>query len=132
MRRDVLVHAEEVLGIVSRLDLMQPVTVRTKGKLVIDLPQRRARWDGVEVRLTAGELAIVVLLVSHAGSCVDNRTVYDSLHYKGFQSGQGDKGFWVDVRSAIRRIRNKFRAIDSSFGELENVRAFGYRWRKSV
>jgi DNA-binding response OmpR family regulator len=99
------------------------------GKLVIDLAQRRAWWDGVEVRLTAGELAIVVLLVSHAGRCIDNRTVYDSLHYKGFLSGQGDKGYWVNVRSAIRRIRNKFRAIDSSFGELENARAFGYRWR---
>lgn len=99
------------------------------GKLVVDLAQRRAWWDGVEVRLTAGELAIVVLLVSHAGRCVDNRTVYDSLHYKGFLSGQGEKGFWVNVRSAIRRIRNKFRAIDGSFTELENARAFGYRWR---
>lgn len=99
------------------------------GRLVIDLSQRRAWWDGVEVRLTAGELAIVVLLVSHAGSCVDNRTVYDRLHYKGFLSGHGEKGFWVNVRSAIRRIRNKFRAIDSSFTELENARAFGYRWR---
>ena len=99
------------------------------GRLVIDLPQRRAWWDGVEVRLTAGELAIVLLLVSHAGSCVDNRTVYDSLHYKGFLSGHGEKGFWVNVRSAIRRVRNKFRAIDSTFTELENARAFGYRWR---
>ena len=99
------------------------------GKLVIDLPQRRAWWDGAEVLLTAGEFAIVVLLASCAGCCVDNRTVYDSLHYKGFQSGHGEKGFWVNVRSAIRHIRKKFRALDSSFDELETARAFGYRWR---
>ena len=99
------------------------------GKLVIDLPQRRAWWDGTEVPLTAGEFAIVVLLASNAGCCVDNRTVYDSLHYKGFQSGHGEKGFWANVRSVIRHIRGKFRALDSSFDELETARAFGYRWR---
>jgi DNA-binding response OmpR family regulator len=99
------------------------------GKLVIELPQRRAWWDGAEVLLTAGEFAIVVLLASRAGSCVDNRTVYDSLHYKGFHSGHGERGFWVNVRGVIRHVRKKFRALDSSFDELETVRGFGYRWR---
>jgi DNA-binding response OmpR family regulator len=100
------------------------------GKLIIDLPQRRVWWDGADVPLTAGEFSIVVLLARHAGHCVDNRTVYDCLHHKGFVAGHGDKGFWVNVRSAIRHIRRKFRAVDGSFDELENARAFGYRWRK--
>src|SRR5262245_31183439 len=47
------------------------------GKLLIDLRQRAAWWDGVEVPLTAGEFRIVVLLAANAGCCVDNRTVYD-------------------------------------------------------
>jgi DNA-binding response OmpR family regulator len=102
------------------------------GKLDVDLDQRRARWDGVEVPLTAGEFGVVVLLASNAGSCVDNRTVYDCLRHKGFLSGRGEKGFWTNVRSMIRRIRNKFRAIDDSFDELENARAFGYRWRNPL
>jgi DNA-binding response OmpR family regulator len=100
------------------------------GKLLLDLAERRAWWDGVEVSLTAGEFNIVVLLTSNAGSCVDNRTVYDCLRSKGFLSGHGEKGFWVNVRSAIRHVRRKFRAIDSTFDELENARAYGYRWRK--
>jgi DNA-binding response OmpR family regulator len=100
------------------------------GKLLIDLAQRRTWWNDVEVRLTGGEFRIVVLLASHAGSCVDYRTVYDYLHYKGFQSGYGEKGFWVNVRSVIRRIRSRFRAVDSSFDPIESVHAFGYRWRK--
>ena len=100
------------------------------GKLLIDPAERRAWWDGVEVPLTAGEFGIVVLLASNAGCCLDNRTVYDCLRYKGFQSGHGEKGFWVNVRNVIRNIRKKFRAVDSTFEELENARAFGYRWRK--
>lgn len=100
------------------------------GKLLLDPAERRAWWDGVEVPLTAGEFNVVVLLTSNAGCCVDNRTVYDCLRYKGFLSGHGEKGFWVNVRSAIRHVRRKFRAVDSTFDELENARAFGYRWRK--
>jgi DNA-binding response OmpR family regulator len=100
------------------------------GKLLLDPAERRAWWDGVEVPLTAGEFNMVVLLASNAGCCLDNRTVYDCLRYKGFLSGHGEKGFWVNVRSAIRRIRRKIRAVDSTFDELENARAFGYRWRK--
>lgn len=100
------------------------------GKLQIDLAQRRTWWNGAEVSLTGGEFRIVVLLASHADCCVDYRTVYDYLHYKGFQSGYGEKGFWVNVRSVIRRIRARFRAVDGSFDAIESVRAFGYRWRK--
>ena len=100
------------------------------GKLLLDPAERRAWWDGAEVLLTVGEFNMVVLLASNAGRCLDNRTVYDCLRYKGFHSGQGEKGFWVNVRSAIRHIRRKFRAIDGTFDELENARGFGYRWRK--
>ena len=100
------------------------------GRLLLDQAERRAWWDGAEVPLTVGEFNLVVLFASNAGCCLDNRTVYDCLRYKGFQSGHGEKGFWVNVRSAIRHIRRKFRALDSTFDELENARGFGYRWRK--
>ena len=30
----------------------------------------------------------------------------------------------------IKRIRNKFRAIDPEFSEIENYQSFGYRWGK--
>ena len=33
------------------------------------------------------------------------------------------------MRSAFKRIRNKFRAFDPTFQEIEGYRAFGYRWR---
>lgn len=102
----------------------------TCGKLIISYAQRRAWWDGAVVPLTAGEFDIVALLVSKAGQYMDNRAIYDCLRYKGFLSGHGERGFWVNVRSAIRRLRKKFRDLDSSFAEIETARAFGYCWRK--
>ena len=32
----------------------------------------------------------------------------------------------------MKRIRNKFRAVDNGFNEIENFPAFGYRWRGST
>jgi two-component system response regulator ChvI len=34
------------------------------------------------------------------------------------------------VRSAIRRIRKKFRSIDPTFDEIANYNGFGYCWKK--
>jgi hypothetical protein len=34
------------------------------------------------------------------------------------------------VRSAIKRIRNKFRSFDPTFDEIENYSGFGYCWKK--
>lgn len=103
----------------------------TCGRLVLDLEHRLAWWDGTEVPLTAGELDIVALLASNAGCYMNYRSVYDCLHYQGFQSGVGDKGYWTNVRSMIRRVRRKFQAIDSDFAEVENSSGFGYRWRRA-
>jgi hypothetical protein len=43
-----------------------------------------------------------------------------------FIAGSGTDGFRANVRSAIKRIRNKFRACDPTFDEIENYTGFGY------
>jgi two-component system response regulator ChvI len=90
----------------------------------------RALWNGVDVDLTLGEYNIVYLLASKAGSFVTYRAVYDRLRFQGFIAGSGTDGFRANVRSAIKRIRNKFRACDPTFDEIENYTGFGYCWRK--
>ena len=90
----------------------------------------RALWNGVDVDLTLGEYNIVHLLASKAGSFVTYRTVYDRLRYEGFIAGSGEDGFRANVRSAIKRIRNKFRACDPTFDKIENYTGFGYCWKK--
>ena len=99
-------------------------------KLLLKPETSRALWNGVDVDLTLGEYKLVHLLVSNAGSFVTYRSLYDRQHFEAFIAGSGDDGFRANVRSAIKRIRNKFRACDPTFDEIENYSGFGYGWRK--
>jgi two-component system, OmpR family, response regulator ChvI len=100
------------------------------GKLLLNTEISRLFWNGVDVDLTLGEYKLVHLLVSKAGSFVTYRSLYDRLHFESFIAGSGNDGFRANVRSAIKRIRNKFRACDPAFDEIENYNGFGYGWRK--
>jgi two-component system response regulator ChvI len=94
------------------------------------LESSRAYWNHVDVDLTLGEYNIVHLLASKPGNFVTYRAVYDRLRHEGFIAGEGAEGYRANVRSAIKRIRNKFRAFDPTFDEIENYTGFGYCWRK--
>jgi two-component system, OmpR family, response regulator ChvI len=100
------------------------------GKLLLRLQTSRASWSGVDVGITLGEYNIVHLLASNAGRYVTYRAIYDRLHYEGFVAGEGADGYRANVRTAIKRIRNKFRSFDASFDEIENYTGFGYCWKK--
>ena len=100
------------------------------GHLTLRPAISRAYWNGVDVELTLGEYNIVQLLASSVGRYVTYRAIYDRLHYEGFIAGSGEYGYRANVRSAIKRIRNKFRDCDSTFGEIINYTAFGYCWGK--
>ena len=89
-------------------------------------------WNRVDFKLTLGEYNVVHLLGSKAGSFVTYREVHDRLRHEGFIVGDGPDGFRANVRSAIKRIRNKFRACDPAFDEIRNYTGFGYGWRKST
>ena len=99
-------------------------------RLVLKPEISRAFWNGVDANLTLGEYKLVHLLVSKAGSFVTYRALYDRLRFEGFVAGDGQEGFKANVRSAIKRIRNKLRACDPAFDEIENYSGFGYGWRK--
>ena len=101
------------------------------GRLLLKPRVSRAFWDDVDVGLTLTEFKIVHLLASNVGSYVTYRAVYDCMHYVGFIAGSGENGYRTNVRSCIKRIRNKFRSIDPSFSEIDNYQSFGYRWGKA-
>jgi len=100
------------------------------GKLRLNPETSRTYWNQVDVGLTFGEYKIVNLLASNVGRYVTYRAVYDCLHYEGFIAGTGEDGYRANVRSAIKRIRNKFRSCDPAFDEIKNYTSFGYCWRK--
>ena len=101
------------------------------GKLVLRPNTSRAYWNGADVGLTVGEYNIVQLLASNGGRYLNYRAIYDHVHYDGFIAGRGDQGYRTNVRTVIKRIRNKFRELDPTFAEIENYEAFGYRWGRA-
>jgi two-component system response regulator ChvI len=124
-----MINALKLAAAFARLN--QPATdkeVLIWTKLV--LQDSRGFWKGTDLDLTIGEYRIIELLRSRPGQYVSYRAIYDRLRHKGFVAGLGPNGYRVNVRSAVKRIRNKFRALDPKFREIECYRAFGYRWRK--
>ena len=100
------------------------------GRLHLRSDDRRAYWNGLDVGVSYREYNLLHMLVSDVGQYKTYRAIYDRLHYVGFIAGSGSDGYRANVRSVIKRIRNKFRAIDPAFDEIESYTAFGYCWRK--
>jgi two-component system response regulator ChvI len=119
-----------VVEVLKRAD--QPRSGKTMlcGKLLLRPDFSRAYWNEVDLDLTLGEYNIVHLLASNVGRYVSYRKVYDCLHHDGFIAGRGALGYRANVRSAIKRIRGKFRALDPTFDKIENYSNFGYCWKK--
>jgi len=114
---------------VNPAPLAKPERCVVCGRLVLRPDTGRAEWDGVDLGLTLGEYKIVHFLVSNIGRDVTYREVYDLMYFEGFVAGSGEDGYRSNVRSAMKRIRNKFREHDSGFAEIVNSFAAGYRWR---
>jgi two-component system response regulator ChvI len=98
------------------------------GRLELRFDINRAAWSGTTLDLTLTEFKIVALLALRAGEDVGYREIYDLVHGKDFVAGYGAEGYRANVRTFIKRIRKKFRDIDSEFDQIHNYAGFGYRW----
>jgi two-component system response regulator ChvI len=133
--RDRQVLVRRLRSVVELVRPMTNVAVEQRlacGKLLLEPEASRARWNQVDVGLTLGEYNIVHLLASKAGTFVTYRTLSDRLRHEGFVGGNGEDRSRANVRTAIKRVRAKFRACDDAFDEIENYTGFGYGWRKPV
>ncbi len=99
------------------------------GPLELNPASSRAYWNGDEIPLTLGEFQIVQLLAVQAGQDLRYRDLYDRVRGEGFVAGVGPEGYRTNVRTFIKRIRQKFRDHDPDFDRIENYPGFGYRWR---
>ncbi|MEX2455263.1 MAG: response regulator transcription factor [Rhodospirillaceae bacterium] len=100
------------------------------GPLHLNVATGRAQWGNAEVPLSFTEFRLVHSLASRAGQDIGYRELYDMVHGEGFYAGPGADGYRSNVRTFIKRIRQKFRDIDPRFEEIENYPGFGYRWRR--
>lgn len=107
----------------------EPEDLMTLGPLTLDVSSARARWREQPVDLTITEFRIVRKLAENAGRDLSYRALYDAVRGEGFIAGSGDEGYRANVRTHIKRIRQKFREIDASFDAILNYAGFGYGWR---
>ena len=94
--------------------------VRVVGPMELDTARLVCSWDGRAVALTLTEFWMVNSLARRAG------------HVKDRNQLMQDCQLFVDehtVTSHIKRIRKKFKALDSDFDRIDTVYGMGYRWR---
>jgi two-component system response regulator ChvI len=89
---------------------------------------RRAQWRDHDVGLTVTEYKVVSRLVAASGEPVTFRSIYDEMHYEGFHGGSGARGYEVNVRGMMKKIRRKFVAVDAGFNRIWNIQNVGYLW----
>jgi two-component system, OmpR family, response regulator ChvI len=117
-----------ILDSAKKPEVMRAEETLDVGPLQLKLRVCRALWNGADVGLTLTEYKIVHLLVTNLGNHLTYRAVYDTMHHAGFIAGSGEDGYRTNVRSCIKRIRNKFRVLDARFACIANYPSFGYRW----
>lgn len=92
------------------------------------LENYRAIWRGSDIGLTMMQFHIVDALNRRRGEFLTYHEIYGHIRPTGFVAGDnGDVR--IAVRQHMRRIRQKFVAIDPAFDRIENMAACGYRWR---
>ncbi len=104
-----------------------PAQVRL-GHLELRFDINRAFWKGSSIDLTLTEFRMVSQLALKPGEDVSYRELYDLVHGKDFLAGSGADGYRANVRTFIKRIRKKFRDIDTEFDQVRNYAGFGYQW----
>jgi len=107
-----------------------PETRLELGLLQLDLEACRALWRERQVDLTLTEFTIVKAMATRPDQDLSYRAIYDLVRGAGFVAGYGAVGYRSNVRQFIKRIRQKFRAVDPTFDNIENYPGFGYRWRQ--
>ena len=98
-----------------------------EGSLTLNPASHAAAWRGQTVELTFGEYRVVELLAT-SGRDLSYREIYDALRGENFIAGEGPDGYRANVRALIKRIGEKFLAVDPSFAAIANYPGFGYRW----
>ena len=93
-----------------------------RGRLSMDPARHRVTWDGRDVTLTVTEFMILEALAQRPGVVKSRNQLMDVAY-------QDD--IYVDDRtidSHIKRMRRKFRVVDSEFKAIETLYGIGYRF----
>ena len=119
--------AQRIQLVVEAMRGNSPQSMRI-GSLELRFDIKRARWAGQAIEFTLSEFRMLCQLAIKPGEDVSYRELYDLVRGRGFVAGQGIDGHRTTIRSFIKRIRKKFRAVHPTFDQIQNYPGFGYRW----
>ncbi|WP_138380885.1 response regulator transcription factor [Luteithermobacter gelatinilyticus] len=99
--------------------------VMVRGRLRLDPVRHLCQWDGQDVKLTVTEFLILQALAYRPGHVKSRDQLMDVAY---------NDDVYVDDRtidSHIKRLRKKFRMVDSDFDGIETLYGVGYRYSES-
>jgi len=96
--------------------------IMERGPLRLDLKRMTADWNGRRVELTLTEFWIVHALARYPGHVKDRSQLMHEAKVVVDDS---------TITSHIKRIRQKFLAVDPSFAQVETAYGMGYRWMQT-
>jgi len=97
----------------------------TRGDLILDSERHLCTWSDTPVQLTVTEFLILRSLAERPGHVKNRDQLMDAAY---------GEHIYVDDRtidSHIKRLRRKFKAVDSEFAQIETLYGLGYRYRES-
>ena len=98
--------------------------VLKKGDLLLDDLKQLCFWKNKIIELTVAEFNLIKSLAKQPGVIKDRNQLMDAMY--------GDM-IYVDDRtidSHIKRLRKKFKSIDSEFDQIRTRYGSGYSWRE--
>jgi two-component system response regulator ChvI len=97
-----------------------------RGNLVMDEERHTCTWKGQRVTLTVTEFLILQALALRPGVVKSRNALMDAAY---------DDQVYVDDRtidSHIKRLRKKFKMVDTDFDMIETLYGVGYRFREAA
>lgn len=96
-----------------------------RGELTLDDLRHQCRWNDQDIQLTVTEFLLTKTLAVRPGLVKSRDQLIDMAY---------GENIYVDDRtidSHIKRIRKKFRQVDSEFNKIETLYGIGYRYKES-
>ena len=99
--------------------------VLERGRLKIDPERHACFWEGKQVKLTVTEFLILQALAQRPGVVKSRDALMDAAY---------DDQVYVDDRtidSHVKRLRKKFKLVDTNFDVIETLYGVGNRYKES-
>jgi len=105
-------------------DQLEPKSNMLRGDLLLDKTRHLCQWKEHNIELTVTEFLLLLALATRPGHVKNRDQLMDAAY---------GETIYVDDRtidSHIKRLRKKFKAVDTTFDNIETLYGIGYRYRE--